>query len=42
MHTESKLDPALDDVTFGLRDYNIWKKDRASENEGDGVAILTI
>lgn len=38
--TETKLDPSTDDVTLGLKDYNIWRKDRADGN-GGGVAILT-
>ena len=38
--TETKLDPSIDDVTLGLKDYNIWRKDRADGN-GGGVAILT-
>ena len=38
--TETKLDPSTGDVTLGLKDYNIWRKDRADGN-GGGVAILT-
>lgn len=37
--TESKPDPFIDDVTLGLRDHNIWRKNSANGN-GSGVAIL--
>lgn len=31
--TKSKMDPSINDVTLGLRNYNIWRKDKvATEN----------
>lgn len=33
--TKSKMDPSINDVTLGLRNYSIWRKDKVATGNTD-------